>query len=133
MSTATGPSPAESVLVIYDGECPFCSSYARLVRLRQNVGPVELVDARARPDLVRELTTAGFDLDEGMVVKSAGEIFHGADAVHWLSVHSTDGAIGRFHRLLLGNRTMARWAYPFLRAGRNAALRLLARRKIGAQ
>jgi predicted DCC family thiol-disulfide oxidoreductase YuxK len=119
------------VVIIYDGECPFCSSYVRLMRLRKAVGPVELVDARQRPDIVRELSRGGIDLDEGMVVKTNGETLHGADAVHWLSLHSSGNGIGgRLNRLLLGNQRIAHWTYPAMRAGRNAALRLLGRRKI---
>ena len=33
--------------LLYDGECPFCSAYARFVRLREtSIGPLRLIDAR---------------------------------------------------------------------------------------
>lgn len=133
MSAQPGSSAKADVVIIYDGECPFCSSYVRLMRLREAVGSVDLVDARQHPAIVRELATAGIDLDEGMVVKTSSETLHGADAVNWLSLRSGNRGIGgRLHRFLLGNRKVAHLAYPAMRAGRNAALRLLGRSKIGS-
>jgi hypothetical protein len=35
----------EAALIVYDGECILCQSYARLLRLRETVGKVELLDA----------------------------------------------------------------------------------------
>ena len=32
--------------IIYDGHCPFCHEYVRLVRIRKVVGSVELIDLR---------------------------------------------------------------------------------------
>lgn len=43
MSSAAPPGPVE---VVYDGECPFCASYVALLRLRERVGEVRLIDAR---------------------------------------------------------------------------------------
>ena len=48
--------------IIYDGECPFCSSYVTLLRIRQNVGSVALLDARKCPELVTGALHAGDDL-----------------------------------------------------------------------
>ncbi|MFT5932039.1 MAG: putative DCC family thiol-disulfide oxidoreductase YuxK, partial [Hyphomonas sp.] len=32
--------------IVYDGDCPFCSEYVKLLRLRDAIGPVSLVNAR---------------------------------------------------------------------------------------
>ena len=48
------------VRVVYDGDCPFCSAYARLTRLRQR-HEVDLVDAREAPELVGRLRQQGYD------------------------------------------------------------------------
>ena len=33
----------EEVFIVYDGECPVCSNYTRLVRLREAVGRVTIL------------------------------------------------------------------------------------------
>lgn len=122
---------AEPAVIVYDGECPFCSSYVRLLRLRQSIGPVRLVDARSSDPLVEALKAAGVDLDEGMVLKLGDRIYHGDECVHTLALLST--SVGLFNRLnaaLFRSRTASRALYPILRTGRNAVLSLLGRRKI---
>ena len=118
-------------VVIYDGQCPFCSTYVRFARLRETVGPVELVDARSGGPVIEELVSAGLDLDEGMLLKYGGRLYHGADCLNMLSVLSShSGLINRLMALVFARPEVARLAYPMLRAGRNATLRLLGRKRI---
>lgn len=105
--------------IVYDGQCPFCSRYAQLVRLREGFD-VHLIDAR------REQETAAsynLDLNEGMVVDLDGAVHHGAEAISLLSRLS--GRPGP-----LSSPTIARLVYPGLRLGRRVALRLLGRKQI---
>ena len=60
--------------IIYDGDCPFCSSYVALLRLREQYD-VRLVDARKEPALAAQY---GLDLNEGMIVDLDGKVHHGA-------------------------------------------------------
>ncbi|MFO1070638.1 MAG: DCC1-like thiol-disulfide oxidoreductase family protein [Geminicoccaceae bacterium] len=111
--------------LVYDGECPFCRRYAALVRLRQSVGEVRLVDARAGGPLVREVEAAGLDLDEGMVLKVGGRLYHGADCIHAIALlASPSGPFNRLNAAIFRSSRLAALLYPLLRAGRNAALRL---------
>lgn len=119
------------VYVIYDGECPFCSAYVKMLRLTEAVGPVELLDARQPHPVVDEVRRAGIDFDEGMAVRLEGRTLHGAEAMQWLSVMTTPSAtLNGVMARLLRNERRARIAYPVLRAGRNLALALLGKRKI---
>jgi len=106
------------VRIVYDGDCPFCSSYARLARLRQR-HDVELVNAREAPGLVRELRDRGVDPDEGMVVLLDGEIHHGDEAAAFLELE----ARGR----LIPSAGWIRRLYPWVFRLRGLALRLLGR------
>jgi len=130
-SDAAAARKGDGLQIIYDGDCPFCSAYIRLVRLREAVGGVELVDARAHPDLVRDFQARGVDLNETMVVRYAGQLYAGADAIHLLSVLSSEsGRANRFLARIFRNDRRARHLYPWLRAGRNLTLKLLGRKRL---
>ncbi|MGR3541143.1 MAG: DCC1-like thiol-disulfide oxidoreductase family protein [Hasllibacter sp.] len=125
--------PGRPTTIVYDGECPFCSRYVAMVRLREAVGPVTLVDARQGGPLVEALQAQGYDLNEGMVLLMNGEVYHGADSVHRMGLLSTDvGAFNKLNAAIFSNPTASRILYPGMRFGRNLTLRLLGRRRIAA-
>ena len=114
--------------IIYDGECPFCSSYVTLLRIRQNVGSVALLDARKFPELVSDLGNRGFMLDEGMLVIYEKKMYFADEAIHVLSMLSTgSGFLNRLVAIAFRNPSRATAIYPALRACRNLTLRILGR------
>lgn len=125
--------PRNTVTLIYDGECPFCSSYADIINIRENVGELLLIDARKGGPVVERVRNEGFDLDDGMIMLYRGDTFHGAECMHMLSRLSTSRSImGRALHLLTRSRWVATIVYPVLRFGRNLALRILGRRRLGS-
>jgi predicted DCC family thiol-disulfide oxidoreductase YuxK len=126
------PDTAQSDLwIVYDGECPFCSSYVGLYRLREVAGKVHLLDARALHPLVDEVRALGLDLDEGMAVKASGRIYHGAEAMQILAIlGSGSGLFNRINRAVFRHPGLARALYPWLVRGRLLTLRLLRRQTI---
>lgn len=128
---AARPDKGDGAVVIYDGQCPFCSSYVRLLRLREAVGPVELIDARSSNPEVEFAVRAGFDLDEGMVLKYGGRLYHGAECLNMLSLLSSRSTtMNRILAVAFAKPAVARVAYPVLRAGRNLTLKLLGRDRV---
>ena len=120
-----------SMIVVYDGECPFCSNYVRLMALRKAVGRVELVNARQSHPFVRDLQTAGYDLNEGMAVIFGGKIYYGSEAVTLLSrLSDTSSVSARALSALLRDPARARRIYPWMRLCRNLTLKALGRKKI---
>jgi predicted DCC family thiol-disulfide oxidoreductase YuxK len=118
-------------LIVYDGQCPFCSRYVRLIRLRRSLGQVELIDARKDGPAVAELRAAGLDLDEGMALKVGDRWYHGDECVHMLALLSTPSTLfNKLNGAVFRSRPAAKLLYPFLRSGRNLALKLLGRSKI---
>jgi predicted DCC family thiol-disulfide oxidoreductase YuxK len=131
--TATA-SNSNYLSVIYDGECPFCAAFVKLYALRKSIGEIELIDARTRPDLVRELRAQGMEINEGMVVIWQKHYYHGADAMHLLSILGADrGFFGGLNKFLFRNRNAAEVIYPMLATGRRVALSLLGRKMIPHQ
>jgi predicted DCC family thiol-disulfide oxidoreductase YuxK len=122
----------DGAIIVYDGECPFCSSYIHFLRLRETIGDVELVDARQGGKFVEDVFAAGYDLDEGMVLVYRGRYYHGADCMHMIGLLSTPSSIfNRANKFMTRSPRVMAWIYPVLRAGRNATLRMLGRSKIG--
>jgi len=126
--------PEKPLVIIYDGDCPFCSAYVTLVRLRETVGEVELVNARSDDPRVATLLAEGVDLDEGMAVLWQGRRHVGAEAVHLLALLSGQGGgLNRLQRWLFRSPRVARRIYPWLVRGRRLWLRLAGRRPIAAE
>src|SRR3954470_7849886 len=90
-------SNKEDVWLVYDGECPVCKTYCKYIRIRKAVGNLHLVDARLPSPIMDEITHAGLDIDQGMVLKFKDAIYYGPDAVHMLTLLSTPS--GFFNRV----------------------------------
>tara|TARA_R110002033_G_scaffold29181_2_gene65610 strand:+ start:22976 stop:23383 length:408 start_codon:yes stop_codon:yes gene_type:complete len=121
----------KQILLIYDKECPACHFYCQIVRIRQSVGELVLIDARDNPEVMVEVNAKGLDIDQGMVLKMDGQLYYGADAIHLLALLS--GQSGVFNRLnywLFSSKKVAAILYPVLRSCRNVLLKILGKTKI---
>ena len=113
----------EPVSVLYDGECPFCSAYFKMMRARAAAGDLVLINARDPSPLMEEVTALGHDLDEGIAVKINGQIYFGADALNILSLITTpSGVFNRLNFLFFRSGAFSQMIYPFLKGCRNTAL-----------
>lgn len=122
---------AEEILLIYDKECPFCSRYTQLIKLRENVGTLILVNAREKHPILEKIEERGLDLNEGMVLVMDDQYYHGAQAIHVLALLSNPSTtFNKINFWLFKSESVARFIYPILRAGRNMVLRMLGRSKI---
>ena len=119
------------IFLVYDRQCPMCEYYCTLSRVRESAGRLVLVDARDGGPLMDEITGAGLDIDDGMVLKVGDRLYYGADAIHALSLLGTrSGVFNRLAFWTFRSRRVARVLYPALRAGRNLVLKLLGRTRI---
>lgn len=126
MTAKNDPQP-EGVWFVYDGDCPICTAAAQALRIKQAAGELHLVNARDNRDhlLVAEINQRNLDLDEGMVIKYRGVLYHGRDALHFMALFGNNsGWFNRMNAILFKSKTMARLCYPAMRAGRNLLLRL---------
>ena len=130
LQEALGARDAD-IVVVYDGQCVFCNSYIKLMRLRASAGNVVLCDAREDDAAQRVKDSLGLDLDEGMLVLYGSRAYYGADAMHILSsLTSRSNAWNGLTASIFSRHWLARVLYPFLKLGRSLALLVLGRPRI---
>jgi len=124
--------PTFAVLIIYDGDCTFCNAYTKRLKLQQSVGEIELLSARSDNVRIQHYVDRGYDLDEGMLVVTQSEIYAGAAAMHWLSLHTSGaGFFEATQGFIFSRKCLANLIYPLLKLGRRVWLALRGRALIG--
>ncbi len=119
------------VWLVYDGECPLCNTYCKYVRVRDAVGRLHLVDARQPGALMDEITAAGLDIDQGMVLKFDDVLYYGPEAIRVLALLSTpSGLFNRINYYFFGTPKKARIYYYIGKAVRNMILKVMGIRYI---
>src|SRR5215468_3113509 len=119
------------MVIIYDGDCPFCRRYVQLMTLRKHVGKVDLIDARSGDRRVIAAQAEGYDLEKGMLARFGNRAYHGADAVALLADLSNNRTfVQRFLSRILVSPKRAAILYPIMRFGRRLTLLLLGRSRI---
>lgn len=125
--------PDKEILLVYDNECPACRYYSHMLRIRDSVGRLKLVNARESSEIMDEITAAGLDIDQGMVLKMGENLYAGADAVHMLSlIGSPSGIFNRINYWAFRSKTVAKILYPLLKLIRALLLKLRGKTKINA-
>ena len=121
---------AQGDFLLYDGECPFCSFYARKSEFQTPGGrPLTLVDANRAPDLIEELRKDGCGVDEGMVLVLDGRRYQGAEAMTALeAMTGGTGWFGGLSKWFASNPKRVRALYPWFQRLRRAALWVKGRR-----
>ena len=121
----------EEILLVYDKECPACDNYCQVVRIRESVGELKIVNARESSEVMNEITSMGMDIDQGMVLKMGGQFYYGADAIHALAlISSQSGVLNRLNYWIFKSKGISHVLYPVLKFFRNLLLKTLGRTKI---
>jgi len=129
--SSTDNTNRPQILLVYDRECPVCNAYCQVVRIRESVGDLRIVNARDSSEVMQEITDMGLDIDQGMVLKMGGQIYYGSDAIHALSlISSRSGAFNRLNYWIFKSKRGSQFLYPILRACRNLLLKILGKTKI---
>ena len=121
----------EEILLVYDRECPACNAYCQVVRIRESVGDLQIIDARENSEVMKEITSQGHDIDQGMILKMGGQLYYGADAMHALAlIGSRSGVFNRINYWIFKSKTASAILYPILRFFRNLLLKVMRKSKI---
>jgi predicted DCC family thiol-disulfide oxidoreductase YuxK len=123
----------DKTYIVYDGDCPFCSRYVELLRLREAAGAVELVNARHPHPAAHHAEAQGVTLDREMALIISGEVFSGPDCINRLALMSTPSTLfNRINARVFSSPRVSAMLYPAMRLMRNLTLRLLARPRLPA-
>ena len=121
----------EEILLVYDRECPACNVYCQVVKIRESVGNLRIVDARENSEVLHEITAEGLDIDQGVVLKMGDQLYYGSDAIHTLAlIGSRSGILNRINYWVFKSKKISSILYPFLRFLRNLLLKILGKSKI---
>jgi len=119
------------ILLVYDKECPACDTYCQIIKIRETVGDLKIIDARKNSGVLDEITKSGFDIDQGMVLKMGEQLYYGSDAIHALAlISSRSGLLNRINYWMFKSKLVSSWVYPVLRLFRNLLLKMLGKTKI---
>lgn len=113
-----------TIYIIYDGECPFCSDFVKGMRIKNAADQLQLINARVE-DYRHLLKDQAYDLNEGMLVIVGEHYYHAAAAVNILAMMTTPlSIVNKINFLLFKHPFIANLYYPVCRFARNAALRV---------
>ena len=119
------------ILLVYDRECPACNTYCQIIKIRETIGDLKIIDARKKSEILNEITRASLDIDQGMVLKMENQLYYGSDAIHALAlISSRSGLFNRFNYWIFKSESVSSWLYPVFRFFRNLLLKILGKTKI---
>lgn len=122
MESTIEDSP-EPVYLIYDGDCLLCRNSARVVKIRESIGSLLLINAREQHPMVQEAKQEGYDLNEGILIKYRQQYYFGADAIHFLAlVGSPNDLFNKINAHIFKFKWIAYCLYPFMKCIRNFLL-----------
>lgn len=117
--------------LIYDGDCPICAYCSKVIKIRNSVGHLEIVNARNPHPLVEEVIRKGYDLNEGFIVKFQDKYYHGQEAAHFLSLVGTSSDFfNQLNVFIFKSKILSKILYPILESIRNLLLLILGVSKI---
>ena len=115
----------QTLWLVYDGDCPLCSSTAKAVKIRKAVGTLHIINAREPHPIINEIHRAGLDLNTGMVLKFNDTFYHGADALNMLAMIGTKNDLfNRFNVLLFRSKFLTKIFYPIFKTIRYISLKI---------
>jgi predicted DCC family thiol-disulfide oxidoreductase YuxK len=119
------------LVLVYDDDCPVCSNYVQMLRIRESIGELKLVNARDGGELVDEITAKGINLDQGMVLIMDGKTYYNSDTIHALAlISSPSGIVNRFNYWIFKSKYRSYFLYPILRFLRGVLLTILGKKKL---
>ena len=115
---------SDKTLFIYDGECPFCNHFAKLIELKGKLPSLQIEDGRDNLKHLTQLYKKGYDLNKGAILIHNGNIMHGADAINWIcsEIKDPNDSLLETLRIIFTSNKRSKLLFPFLLWGRRISL-----------
>ena len=103
----------QKLTLYYDKQCPFCTKYANLLKLKENF-EITLKDARENLDEISVLCK-NLDINDGFIVIYKNDCFQGAKALEFLNraVDKTT-ILGKLHFFFAYENNFSKFLYKTL-------------------
>ena len=114
----------QKITLYYDKQCPFCTKYANLLKLKENF-EITLKDARENLNEISVLCK-NLDINDGFIVLYKNDCFQGAKALEFLNraVDKTT-ILGKLHFFFAYENIFSKFLYKSLFILRKIALFIL--------
>ncbi len=112
-----------TLTLVYDGGCPFCSSFAQRAELQGGLPDLKIRDGRADHALRAELAGRGYRLANGAMLLEGDRIWHGSAAIAELNRRmNPSDALLQVLQQVFRSEGRAHQLYPALLLARRLAL-----------
>ena len=112
-----------TLTLVYDGGCPFCSSFAQRAELQGGLPDLKIRDGRADYALRAEMAGRGYRLANGAMLLEGDRIWHGSAAIAELNRRmNPSDALLQVLQQVFRNEGRAHQLYPALLLARRLAL-----------
>ena len=103
----------QKITLYYDKQCPFCSNYANLLKLKENF---EIIHKDARQNLSQiSLACGNLDINDGFIVVYTNDCFQGAKALEFLnSAVDKTTILGKLHFFFAYENIFSKVLYKIL-------------------
>ncbi len=112
------------IILIYDGECPFCNHFAQLLNIKSSLPNLKILDGRKNLSQLTNLYKKGYDLNNGAILINKEEILHGSDAVNFIcsQIKEPKDSLLELLRIIFKSKKRSKWLFPFLLIARRLLL-----------
>ena len=113
------------IILVYDKECVGCKYYCQIIKIREELGELKLVNARETSEIMDEINNLGLDMDKGMVLKMGDKFYYGADAINALAlISSRSDLFNHINHWLFRSKRRADFIFPVMMKFRKIMLKL---------
>jgi predicted DCC family thiol-disulfide oxidoreductase YuxK len=114
----------QKLTLYYDKQCPFCSKYANLLKLKENF-EITLKDARENQSEI-SLVCENLNINDGFIVIYENNCFQGEKALVFLnSAVDKDTLLGKLHFFFAYENIFSKFLYKILFVLRKVILFIL--------